>query len=564
MEVFMKKLSRFLAVVLLLMMTVTLLPLPTAAAASLTPTTNGTIVGFGAMEIDEIGMTEKTELSELLEMMPDTITAYLSGQNDPISLSVSWYCLGDYESSDDFYFQFSPAWDTDTYPLAEGLDAELDAPYISVYITRPQSRAAVGNESIIFDYLTQEQGLNAAAACGILANIEAESSFNPQAKCVDTNNKISYGLCQWNGPRYESLKSWCKKNGYDYTTVEGQLHYLTYELETGYQSVLSKMQGVSNTASGAYDAGYLWCYYFEIPANREQRGKARGNLARDTYWARFGANAAEPTLSNATYPGTAMEYGTFFTLRGKLSSSATITAVTAGVYDKSGKAVTSSSATPNSTSYDVYGLDADVLFSQVPAGDYTYIITATANGTKYTVLSYDFTVTPRLLTDVSSASLSNRYTYTAKAITPNPKVVYGKTTLVKGQDYTLSYSDNKKVGTATCTITGIGNYQGVIERTFSIVPKKVLDFQGSSSTEGSVDLTWTPRKTVRGYQVQYSTSSDFSDAERITIVGTTCDQRTLTGLTSGKTYYIRIRSYSKIDGKCYYSFYSDAIKVKVK
>ena len=31
----------------------------------------------------------------------------------------------------------------------------------------------------IFDFLVDEMGLNSAAACGVLANIEKESNFNP-------------------------------------------------------------------------------------------------------------------------------------------------------------------------------------------------------------------------------------------------------------------------------------------------------------------------------------------------------------------------------------------------
>ncbi len=59
--------------------------------------------------------------------------------------------------------------------------------------------------------------------------------------------------------------------------------------------------------------------------------------------------------------------------------------------------------------------------------------------------------------------------YTGKAITPSVKVTYGKKTLAKGKDYTLTYKNNKKIGTATVEIKGKGSYTGTIKKTFKIV-----------------------------------------------------------------------------------------------
>lgn len=138
------------------------------------------------------------------------------------------------------------------------------------------------NEKTIYLYLVHVMELSPAAACGILANINAESGFRPEAY---NSSGGSYGICQWTGGRYTNLQNWCAENGYDYATMEGQLRFLEYELKNRYTSVYRFMQGVANTADGAYDAGYHWCYYYEIPANRAARSVQRGNTAKDTYWA---------------------------------------------------------------------------------------------------------------------------------------------------------------------------------------------------------------------------------------------------------------------------------------
>ena len=117
-----------------------------------------------------------------------------------------------------------------------------------------------------------------------MANIKNESSFRPTAY---NSNGGSYGICQWTGSRYTRLKNFCSDHGYDYKTLEAQLWFLEYELENHYTKTLKYMRAVENTASGAYDAGYYWCYNFEVPANRSSVSVKRGNLAKDTYWEKY-------------------------------------------------------------------------------------------------------------------------------------------------------------------------------------------------------------------------------------------------------------------------------------
>ncbi len=72
---------------------------------------------------------------------------------------------------------------------------------------------------------------------------------------------------------------------------------------------------------------------------------------------------------------------------------------------------------------------------------------------------------------VSAASVTGITSkkYTGKSITQKPVLKIGTTTLVYGTDYTLSYSNNKKVGKATVIIKGKGRYTGTVKKTFKIV-----------------------------------------------------------------------------------------------
>lgn len=165
------------------------------------------------------------------------------------------------------------------------------------------------NKTTVFKYLTEELGFNSAAACGIMANIEKESSFRSNIIIRDSNGLPSGGLCMWNGSRLTSLKNFCAKRGLNYLSIQGQLEYLEYELQKDqYKHVYKYLKNVANSSKGAYNAAHYWCYYFEVPANRSSKSVQRGNTATKNYWPVYGKiDLKAPTLTvadGATYiPG---------------------------------------------------------------------------------------------------------------------------------------------------------------------------------------------------------------------------------------------------------------------
>ena len=156
---------------------------------------------------------------------------------------------------------------------------------------------------VVFNFCKSEMDLNIAASCGVLANIEKESSFNPN---LYGDNGTSYGICQWHADRFTNLKNWCNSNGYDYTSLNGQLYYLKYELTNNYKSIYNYLKSVPNDADGAYNSAYKWCYSFERPANKEIRSKERGELAQTKYWTKYGEVDYNP--DSHTYPSRNIGY----------------------------------------------------------------------------------------------------------------------------------------------------------------------------------------------------------------------------------------------------------------
>lgn len=136
------------------------------------------------------------------------------------------------------------------------------------------------------DYILRtlvSKGASTAGACGVLANIEAESNFNTGAL---GDSGTSYGICQWHNQRWTNLKSYCSRNGYNSASIEGQTAFLIHELKSSYASVWSSIQKASGK-QGARDTAYLMCVKFERPANATVRGRERSSRA-DKWWGIYG------------------------------------------------------------------------------------------------------------------------------------------------------------------------------------------------------------------------------------------------------------------------------------
>lgn len=132
--------------------------------------------------------------------------------------------------------------------------------------------------------------------------------------------------------------------------------------------------------------------------------------------------------------------------------------------------------------------------------DYYYIKNVLA-GTGYAMLRgkgkysgtklVPFTITPCSMSEITVSDITSKFIYNGNARKPTITVKHGDTTLVKGQDYTVSYSNNTNVGTGTVKVTGKGNYTGTVTKTFNI-SKATPTFSGSTSyTKASNDPSWT-------------------------------------------------------------------------
>lgn len=93
-----------------------------------------------------------------------------------------------------------------------------------------------------------------------------------------------------------------------------------------------------------------------------------------------------------------------------------------------------------------------------------------------------------------------KYTYTGKAIKPEVRVYDYKTRLEENRDYTIKYANNIKAANQdaekepSVIITGKGNYEGTLTKTFIIEPKQIDD---SDVSVDDVTVVYNSKKLQR-------------------------------------------------------------------
>lgn len=205
-------------------------------------------------------------------------------------------------------------------------------------------------------------------------------------------------------------------------------------------------------------------------------------------------------------------------------------------------AYTGDEITPDITAYSAgvqltKGVDYDLSYeNNVNVGTATVIITFKGNymGTRTT----NFNIIARELanSDVVFSAITEQ-TYTGSEIKPEPVITYGDVTLVKDRDYTLTYSDNVNVGTATILVTFIGNFEGTASNTFEIVPDELSTEDVSftkidNQTYTGSELIPEPSITYHGVTLEQGKDYTLSYEDNIN-AGTATINVTFTGNYSG-------------------------------
>ena len=159
------------------------------------------------------------------------------------------------------------------------------------------------------------------------------------------------------------------------------------------------------------------------------------------------------------------------------------------------------------------------------------------------------------------------YTYDGKEKKPGVTVTDVLDQPISKSEYTVTYPKSaKNVGKYTVTIKFKNHYVGTEKRTFTINPKGTSLSKVTSPKKAQLKVTWKKQATqTTGYQVQYSTDKNFKKGNKtVTVKGAKTTAKTISKLTKGKKYYVRVRTYKTVNKTNFYSGWSKSSSVTVK
>ena len=161
-----------------------------------------------------------------------------------------------------------------------------------------------------------------------------------------------------------------------------------------------------------------------------------------------------------------------------------------------------------------------------------------------------FTIKPASISSKVASLSATKYVYSGTAKKPTVKI----SGLTSGTDYTVAYTSNTKVGKATVTVKGKGNYSGTLTKTFKINPKKAAV---SKATPGKKKLTVKMGTKVAStggatYQIAYKQKG----TSKWKYTTTTKQSKVISKLKKGKRYYVKVRAYKTVSKVKYYGAWS--------
>lgn len=136
------------------------------------------------------------------------------------------------------------------------------------------------------------------------------------------------------------------------------------------------------------------------------------------------------------------------------------------------------------------------------------------------------------VTNISKTKISTLKTgaFTGKPLTQALTITYGGKKLVNGRDYTLTWKNNKNIGTASVTIKGKGKYNGSVTKKFRITVQKNAVYTVSrlkykisnadTSGKGTVVFTGATDKAARKALTIPTTVKIGGKSFRVTAIGT--------------------------------------------
>lgn len=160
----------------------------------------------------------------------------------------------------------------------------------------------------------------------------------------------------------------------------------------------------------------------------------------------------------------------------------------------------------------------------------------------------------------------------------SPIKLYAKTS---GNGKLTYKSSNTNVATVsstgTVTVKGVGTTRITVKaaatskynagsKTITIVvkPRQQVIKSLTSTAKGRITVTHSADYTGSGFQISYTTKSDFSSSKKVMVNSRTNTVKNISGLKSGQRYYVKVRAFKYAGNSTYFGAFSEKKSVIVK
>lgn len=191
---------------------------------------------------------------------------------------------------------------------------------------------------------------------------------------------------------------------------------------------------------------------------------------------------------------------------------------------------------------------------------------------KCTLCKEEISRTTRTLKNIKSCEVklaASTYIYDGKEVKPEVTVLLEDTTLSEGTDYRLEYQDNNRVGEASVSVTGIGNYTDTQTVSFRIVEKPkqpaapvvekldTVNITSIANAKKGIKLTWNRVSGAQGYIIYRAYGKGGYKAIKTVTNGATAAYTDTGATTNGGKYTYAVCAYKgsikgAYVGKTYY------------
>lgn len=189
-----------------------------------------------------------------------------------------------------------------------------------------------------------------------------------------------------------------------------------------------------------------------------------------------------------------------------------------------------------------------------------------------TLCEEEISRTTRFLKNIKSCEVklaASTYIYDGKEVKPEVTVLLEDTTLSEGTDYRLEYQDNNRVGEASVSVTGIGNYTDTKTVSFQIVEKQkepvapvvekldTVNITSIANAKKGIKLTWNRVSGAQGYIIYRAYGKGGYKAIKTVTNGATAAYTDTGAKTNGGKYTYAVCAYKgsikgAYVGKTYY------------